>query len=194
MLPAVCPHRRLDRWRERRDGRVAVGTADAQPGDELHRRGRVCIRSGEPDECGDREPPAHVQRIAGAAGTYFVRVRAHGHDGHVSAASNEVMINVGGGPVVCSGANMPVPVLGFLVERSSVTLTWQMAGGAPSFAIEAGSFAGAANLVNFETLELRDILHSSQRRDWDYFVRVRAKSACGAASAPSNEVVIAVGH
>jgi hypothetical protein len=127
-------------------------------------------------------------------GTYFVRLRAHGVNGAISAASNEVIVNVGGGPPVCSGATLPPPVLGFVVDGSTVTLNWQMSGGgASSYVVEAGSSPGAANLLTFDTQSSATSYTASGVASGTYFVRLRAKNTCGAGSGPSNEVVITVG-
>jgi hypothetical protein len=126
-------------------------------------------------------------------GTYFVRVRARGFDGTVGPASNEVVLTVGGGSPGCSAATLPVPRLDFVIEGSTVILSWQVpAGDASSYAIEAGSFGGAANLVNFDTQSLATSYTAAPVENGTYFVRVRAKSACGAAGPASNEVVVSI--
>ena len=119
-------------------------------------------------------------------------MRARGSDGTVGPASNEVVITVGGGSPGCSAAKLPVPQLDFVIEGSSVILSWQVpAGDASSYAIEVGSFGGAANLVNFDTQSLATS-YTAAVENGTYFVRVRAKSACGAAGPASNEVAVSV--
>jgi hypothetical protein len=127
-------------------------------------------------------------------GTYFVRLRAHGVDGAISTASNEVIVNVGGGPAACIAVSLPPPSLWFDLEGSTVTLHWQMpSGSARSYAIEAGSFPGAANLLNFDTQSSNTSYTATGVESGTYFVRLRAKNDCGAGGGASNEVVITIG-
>jgi len=126
-------------------------------------------------------------------GRYFIRLRAHGIDGATSAASNEVIANVGGGPPACAAVTLPPPTLWFEVHGSTVILNWRIPGGdVTSYAIEAGSFPGAANLVNFDTQSSATSYTADGVASGTYFVRLRAKNACGAGGNPSNEVMIPV--
>jgi hypothetical protein len=59
--------------------------------------------------------------------------------------------------------------------------------------LEAGSFTGAANLANIDTLSTATSFFAPGVGSGTYFVRVRAKNACGV-SAPSNEIVVPVGR
>lgn len=130
-------------------------------------------------------------------GTYFVRVRARGVDGELTAASNETIVNVGTGPStpVCSSVAAAPVGLGFVVQGSTVTLNWQSpSGGTTSYVLEAGSFPGGVNLVISDTQSLATSFTATGVDNGTYFVRIRAKDACGATSAASNEVVIAVGR
>jgi hypothetical protein len=127
-------------------------------------------------------------------GVYYVRVRAM-NSGVPSAASNEVIVVVGGaGPSGCAGAALPPAGLTFFVQgNGDVTLNWANGGGyAPSsYVIEAGSFPGATNLANIDTLSASTSFFAPGVGDGTYFVRVRAKNACGV-SAASNETVVIV--
>jgi uncharacterized repeat protein (TIGR01451 family) len=125
-------------------------------------------------------------------GIYYVRVRAM-NNGVPSQASNEVIVVVGG-PGGCTGQLLPPAGLTFSVEgEGDVTLNWGRSGGsAPSsYVIEAGSFPGATNLANVDTLSAETSFFAPGVGDGTYFVRVRAKNACGV-SAASNEVVVTV--
>ena len=122
------------------------------------------------------------------SGTYYVRVRSRNLAG-LSTPSNEVMAVVG------SGCTVPAAPSGFTytVSGSIVTLQWSPpAGAAPaSYLIEVGSVAGAANLAIIDTGGPTPTLAASAPPG-RYFVRVKARSACGAGPA-SNEQVITVG-
>jgi hypothetical protein len=126
-------------------------------------------------------------------GVYFVRIRAVG-DGALSAASNEIIVAVGQSGSVCTGAALPPAALTSTVSGSDVTLNWAFAGGgAPSsYVIEAGSFPGGSNLANIDTLSTGTSFFAPGVGNGTYFVRVRAKNACGV-SGGSNEVVVKVG-
>jgi hypothetical protein len=127
-------------------------------------------------------------------GVYFVRIRAVGGDGTLSAASNEVVVPVGQAGAVCTGAALPPAGLTSTVNGSDVTLNWTFVGGsAPSsYVIEAGSFPGGSNLANVDTLSTGTSFFAPGVGSGTYFVRVRAKNACGV-SGGSNEVIVKVG-
>jgi hypothetical protein len=132
-------------------------------------------------------------------GIYYVRIRAI-VNGVAAPASNEIIVNVGGqpqpGPLPCGcGGAVPPPTgLSFTVRGSDVTLNWGNAGGSPaSYVIEAGSFMGAANLANIDTLSTANSFFAPGVGNGTYFVRVRAKNACGVSGA-SNEIVVTVGR
>lgn len=128
-------------------------------------------------------------------GRYFVRLRARKDDGTISAASNEVIVDVGGAQQQCSAPTLPAPILSSTVFGSTVTLDWQLpAGGATSYAVEGGSVPGATNLVNFDTQSSATSYRATRVAAGTYFVRVRAKNICGASGAPSNELIINIGN
>jgi hypothetical protein len=126
------------------------------------------------------------------AGVYFVRIRAFG-GGALSAASNEVIVSVGHQRNWCVGATLPPGGLAFSVNGHDVTLRWaHVGGGAPSsYVIEAGSFEGGSNLANFDTLTTATSFFAPGVGSGTYFVRVRAKNACGVGMG-SNEIVVKV--
>jgi predicted phage tail protein len=95
------------------------------------------------------------------------------------------------GPLVAPGAPT-----GFTATASGsvVTLTWiaPTTGDPPtSYAIEAGSAAGQANIANFDTGSTATTLAVFNVPSGTYFVRVRALNSAGG-SAPSNEFQLVV--
>ena len=123
------------------------------------------------------------------AGRYFVRVRAVNGAG-AGPASSEIELNVG-----ADGAAPLEPPRNAVAFMSGgrLTLTWEApaAGGTPSgYVVEAGSAAGLSNIASLPvngTSFSFDLVPPGY-----YFLRVRATSATRT-SAPSNEVMIAVG-
>ncbi|MBZ5555730.1 MAG: hypothetical protein LAO77_00500 [Acidobacteriia bacterium] len=119
------------------------------------------------------------------AGRYYVRVRSSNAAGR-SAASNEALLVVGG---VCS-APPSAPILGAIVNGSTVTLSWTAPSGATSFVLEAGSATGLTNLANADVGGAPSYAATGVGAG-TYYVRVRAKNACGTGS-PSNETIVNV--
>ena len=133
-------------------------------------------------------------------GAYFIRVRSGGI-GPASAPSNELTVLVGNasapgpaptpGPQPCAGPPGVPGALQFGVSGTSVTLFWAAAAGAPtSYVVEAGSASGASDLIVVDTGSAATSLLAHAVPGM-YFVRVRARSACGLGAA-SNEVVVGV--
>ena len=123
------------------------------------------------------------------AGIYFVRVRA-ANDSGAGAASNETVAFVGGA-ASCVARPDP-PALRSTVDGSTVTLAWSAAVGSPtSYIIEAGSSSGLANLLVTDTGSTGQAMVTPNVGAGTYFVRVRARNACGT-SDPSNEAVVVV--
>jgi glucose/arabinose dehydrogenase len=124
------------------------------------------------------------------SGTYYVRVRSVSAGG-VSAPSEEITIVVGAGG--CTAAPPAPSGVAAMVSGRTVRLIWTLAAtgnGPASFAIEAGSVPGAADLA-IVTVDgaLRELVVNAP--PGTYFVRVRSRNACGT-SAASNEVVVTV--
>jgi hypothetical protein len=124
------------------------------------------------------------------AGVYYVRVRAMNTNG-VSAASNEVKLVVGNHAAASCGAAPPAPgSLAASVAGSTVTLVWGTAAGQPTaYVLEAGSRPGAADLATTDLTGTS--MTATAVGPGMYFVRVRAKNACGT-SRPSDEIIVTV--
>jgi len=119
------------------------------------------------------------------AGTYYVRVRASNQSG-ASAPSNEATLVVGS--TGCSGVPAASSLTGS-VSGSTVSLAWSSVPGATSYVLEAGSAPGLSNLLVSDQGGATSL--SAVAGNGTYYVRLRAKNACGT-GAPSNEVVLAV--
>jgi hypothetical protein len=118
------------------------------------------------------------------AGIYFVRIRARNACG-LGAPSNEVRLVVG-----CAGPPSPPSTLSATVAGDVVTLTWPAAAGEPTaYSIEVGSAPGLSDLLIFDAGSRLTFAGKAPRGT--YFVRVRARNACGA-SAPSVEQIVVV--
>ncbi len=123
-------------------------------------------------------------------GTYFVRVRAVGASG-IGAPSNEaVLVVTGTGCAVVPGAPSGLGIA--LNSSGTVVLTWSGAAGNPtSYVVEAGSAPGLSNLANSD-LGLTTTLTTTGVGVGAYYVRIRARTACGSGPA-SNEIILVVG-
>lgn len=123
-------------------------------------------------------------------GTYFVRVRAANGAG-TSGASNESRLVVGSGG--CTSA--PLAPGGFATTFNSggtVSFGWSASAGAATYVIEAGSSPGLTNLANSDLGSAAAAATFTGIGSGTYYVRLRARNACGT-SAPSNEVTLVVG-
>jgi hypothetical protein len=125
-----------------------------------------------------------------ASGSYYVRVRAQNSAG-TSPPSNEILLIVGS--TGCISAPGAPPGLTSSVSGSTVSLAWGVSSGSPTtYIVEAGSSSGAANLANSNLGSSATAFTATGVGAGTYYVRVRARNACGT-SAASNEVVIVVG-
>jgi hypothetical protein len=85
----------------------------------------------------------------------------------------------------------PTNLVGF-VTGSTVTLGWSPSTGGPtSYIVEAGSSPGLADLATVDTGSTAGSATFTSVGRGTYFVRLRAKNACGLSGA-SNEIQIAV--
>ena len=124
------------------------------------------------------------------AGTYFVRVRAANASG-AGGPSNEVTLVVSSSP--CSAPGAPAGLTIVTNSAATVSLSWTAASGSPTtYIIEAGSTSGASNLASTDLRSTSTSFTTTGVANGTYFVRVRARNACGTSGA-SNEVVLTVG-
>jgi fibronectin type III domain protein len=126
-------------------------------------------------------------------GSYYVRVRASNNDGR-SAPSNEVLLVVGGGGGGCTTAPGAPGGLTLVSNiGSTVVLSWTAASGSPTtYIVEAGSASGLSDLANSDLGGTSTTLTATNVGAGTYYVRIRARNACGT-GAPSNEIVLTVG-
>ena len=122
--------------------------------------------------------------VSAPPGTYYVRVRGW-LGGFVGAPSNEVVVNVNGG---CTSPPAPTG-LTHTVSGSIVDLSWQTVAVAASYIVEAGSGPGLSNLASIDNGSLTRLTAAAP--PGTYYVRVRARNACGTGPA-SNEIVVVV--
>jgi glucose/arabinose dehydrogenase len=117
-------------------------------------------------------------------GVYFVRIRAQS-SGLLGPASNEIAVTVTG--------SCPLPAMVGPVSRSGsgsqVVLSWPAASDAASYLVEAGSGTGLSNLAQVVTSSAS---LTATAPPGTYFVRVRARNACGTGPA-SAEILVTVG-
>ena len=91
----------------------------------------------------------------------------------------------------CPSGQAPASNLASSVSGSTVTLTWGGAAGATSYSLEAGSRAGASDVVVFDTGNANAGYVATGVGRETYYVRVRAKGICGI-STPTNEIIVRV--
>jgi len=128
-------------------------------------------------------PELRATRIP--AGSWDVRVRAVTETGE-SPPSNVITVTA----AACS-ARPAAPVgLNAIVTERTVTLRWAPSGSAEEYIVEAGTTAGAIDIVRFPTASPRPSIDTAAPPA-AYFVRVRGRNACGE-SDPSNEIDIVV--
>lgn len=120
--------------------------------------------------------------VVAPPGTYYVRARARNACG-TSAASNEIVVSVGGCSTPAAPGNFR-----FTRAGSLVTLNWDATAGASDYVIEVGSVPGASDLL---VAPLSSSPVSTSAPPGTYHVRVRARNGCGAGS-PSNEITVVI--
>jgi hypothetical protein len=119
-------------------------------------------------------------------GAYFLRVVAGNRFGP-GPPSNELFLRVG--PEQCTAAPNP-GTLAFTVADRDVRLTWTPSPTATSYTLEAGSAPSDASLANVSLGNVT--VFAAAAAPGVYYVRTRARNACGT-SGPSNEVVVTLG-
>jgi len=115
-------------------------------------------------------------------GVYYVRARGRNACG-VGPASPETVVAVGG----CTTPGSPSP-LTVSVSGRRVTLAWSPIAGAMGYVLEAGTSPGATNVI-VTTIAGTGVTTAAP--PGTYYVRVRARTACGTGTA-SNEVAVSV--
>lgn len=121
------------------------------------------------------------------SGVYYVRVKSTTIAG-TSAASNETTLSVGS----CATAPSAPAVLTSSVNGSTVVLTWSASNGmVSSYIIEAGTATGLTNVLVSDTGSTATSLTAGGVGSAGYYVRVRARNACGT-SAPSIDNLVVV--
>jgi predicted phage tail protein len=128
------------------------------------------------------------------AGTYYVRVRASNGSG-TGAASNEVVVTVGSAPAGCAAApGVPSGLTIVSNTGGTVVLSWNPASGSPStYVVEAGSSSGASDLVSSDLGSAASTLTATGVGAGTYYVRIRARNACGTSGASNEAVVVVAG-
>ena len=117
-------------------------------------------------------------------GTYHVRVRSANAAG-ASPPSNEVIVVVGQGPC----PTPPAPSLTATVSGTSITFTWTAAASATSFHLEAGSAPGLSDLFNGDIGRPPGNRLTVTAAPGVYYVRLRARNACGLSSASADVTI-----
>ena len=119
-------------------------------------------------------------------GVYYVRVKSVNATGP-GGPSNEIQFTVGG----CAGAPSAPSGFSAQISGTTVVLSWTASSGSPvSYVLEAGSSPQATDVLVSDTGDTATTL-TANANPGTYYVRVRAKNACGQ-SAPSNEIIVVV--
>jgi hypothetical protein len=138
-------------------------------------------------DTGNTETTVTVTNVP--AGTYYVRVRARNISG-TSGPSNEVIVVVGAvPPPPCPPPAAPAGLTA-AVSGPSFTLQWNGIADALGYIVEAGSTPGGTNLAVVDTGTSASS-YTGTAPAGTYYVRVRARTACGT-SGVSNEVVFTI--
>jgi len=120
-------------------------------------------------------------------GTYFVRVRAS-NAGGASEASNEAKVVVGN----CTAPPSVPSGLSFSVNGSTVVLNWEASKSGPtSYIVQTETGAEGNSPAVVDTGGLKTTFTAEDVAPGTYFVRVRARNACGG-SALSEKVTVVV--
>jgi hypothetical protein len=123
-------------------------------------------------------------------GVYYVRVRGTGTPDGPPSGDVEVRV---GGAAPCTPPGAPGSFR-FTTSGSVITLLWDApaTGGAPAaYILDVGTSPGASNALVFDTGSTAQTFVATVPAQ-QFFVRVRARNACGS-SGPSNEIVVGGG-
>jgi hypothetical protein len=116
-----------------------------------------------------------------ASGNRVFRICAIDVAGHFECKPVSITI-APAGPAGCTSAPPTPGSLTSSVSGSTVTLNWGASAGATSYVVEAGSSSGASNLVVTDTGSTGTTM-SAPVGNGSYYVRVKAKNACGTSGA-----------
>jgi hypothetical protein len=119
-------------------------------------------------------------------GGYYIRVVGRNRFGS-GPPSNELYLRVG--PEPCTSPPNP-GTLAFTVAGPDVRFTWTASPTASGYTLEAGAAPGDASLATFPLGNVTAFAATGP--PGVYYVRTRARNACGT-GAPSNEVVVTLG-
>jgi sugar lactone lactonase YvrE len=149
--------------------------------------------SGRAGFSGDGGPALQATIDRGYAQSAGVAVNSAGDVFFLDAGNRRVRVIKAGAQlaIACPAGQAPASNLASSVSESTVTLTWSAAPGATSYGLEAGSTAGATDLVVYDTGSANAGYVAAGVGVGTYYVRVRAKGICGI-SAPTNEVIVRV--
>jgi hypothetical protein len=118
-------------------------------------------------------------------GVYYVRIRARNACG-VGPASNEVLVLIG---QACTTPPTAPPTFTASLAGQVLTLAWAAAGAQPaSYIIEAGTASGAANIATLDRGSQLSFVTTVP--PGAYFIRVRARNACGIGPASIERMVV----
>ena len=123
--------------------------------------------------------PTNTYSAVAPDGTYFVRARATNACG-VSAPSNEAIVVVPNCGPTLGAPSTPTAT----VNAGTATISWSAVNGASSYRLDVGTSPGASNTTS------QTVSGTSQQltlSSGNYFMRVRALNACGAAGPVSGE-------
>ena len=96
------------------------------------------------------------------------------------------------GPTTCSTPTAPSGLTGIL-SGSTITLTWGLSSGSSSYVLDAGSSQGRSDVVSSFDVGNTGSYVAPNIGAGTYYIRVRARNACGNISTSSNEVTVFVG-
>jgi len=142
---------------------------------------------------GDGGPALQATVDRGYAQAAGVAVNGAGDVYFLDAGNRRVRVVKAGAllATTCPAGQAPASNLASSVSGSTATLTWSAAAGATSYGLEAGSRAGASDVVVFDTGNANAGYVATGVGAGTYYVRVRAKGICGI-STPTIEIIVRV--
>ena len=126
-----------------------------------------------------------------AAGDRTFTVDAVDLAGHFVSQTVTITIEPAGPTGGCTGPPAVPTAVSATANGTTVTVSWNKPAGATSFVLEAGTGLGLTNLYNEDVGDI-GLLQAPGVAAGRYYLRVRARNACGT-SAPSSEAIVNVG-